>query len=51
MPLNPTIAKVTDRIIERSKASRTTYLERIDRAIEAARDGRDNIDVEEQSDS
>jgi len=35
MPLNPTIAKVTDRIIERSAASRRTYLDRIDRAIEA----------------
>ncbi|MCF6443563.1 phosphogluconate dehydratase [Nereida sp. MMG025] len=34
MPLNPTIEAVTQRIIERSKARRTTYLDRMRRAAE-----------------
>ncbi|MBS0582305.1 MAG: phosphogluconate dehydratase [Proteobacteria bacterium] len=32
MPLNPTIAKVTARIAERSRATRAAYLDKIDRA-------------------
>ncbi len=35
MPLNPTIAKVTERIIERSRDSRGPYLDRIRAAAEA----------------
>ncbi|WP_226780792.1 phosphogluconate dehydratase [Oceaniglobus trochenteri] len=34
MSLNPIVAKVTDRIIERSRAARTTYLDRMARAAE-----------------
>ncbi|MWD26154.1 phosphogluconate dehydratase [Aquicoccus sp. SCR17] len=34
MPLNDTIARVTDRIAERSRDSRTTYLDRMARAAE-----------------
>ena len=35
MSLHPTLAKVTDRIIERSKDSRRRYLDLIDRQHEA----------------
>ncbi|EAQ03407.1 phosphogluconate dehydratase [Pseudooceanicola batsensis HTCC2597] len=35
MPLNPTIAKVTDRIIERSSDTRRRYLDRLDAAADA----------------
>ncbi len=34
MPLNDTIARVTDRIVERSRATRTTYLDRMAKLAE-----------------
>ncbi|NNE88905.1 MAG: phosphogluconate dehydratase [Silicimonas sp.] len=35
MPLNDTVARVTDRVIERSKTSRTSYMDKIARAQDA----------------
>ena len=35
MPLNDTIARVTDRIVERSRPARTAYLDKIARAQDA----------------
>ena len=35
MALHPTVAKVTDRIVERSKETRRAYLDLIDRAKDA----------------
>ena len=37
MSLNPTVAKVTDRIVERSRGSRDQYLDQMRAAVESGK--------------